>query len=201
MKLRLFLAGLMIVSFTSTAMAASGPYVSASGGLSVFHDNDAEIAGVASNASVSYKTGYGFNAAAGYRMNDFRLEAEFGYKKADLKNITHPLITGTFINSDQTVMSYMLNGYYDINLDVPSFTPFVGAGLGLLNGEVNLNGIKRDDNVLGFQFTAGGSYNINKNVSLDLYYRYQGASYAFDLDGLKLSYGSSNINGGIRYHF
>lgn len=206
MKVSLFVAGLLIAVSTTSAIADSGPYISASGGLSIFHDNDVEFPGVTGNANIGYKTGYGFNAAAGYKLNDFRLEAEFGYRKADIKYITHPFYGDLYpnVNGTQTVMSYMLNGYYDIDLGLPSVTFLLGAGLGMLNGEVENHdvGTKADDNVLGYQITAGLSYNINRNVSIDLYYRFQGASYPFEMAaGSKVSYGSSNINGGIRYNF
>ena len=200
MKFCLLLAGLLICASATTGLASSGPYISASGGLSSFHDREVEIPG-SDDLTISYKSGYGFNAAAGYKLNAFRLEAEFGYKIADVKALTQrPPVKG-----NQTIMSYMINGYYDMNLGIPSLTPFIGGGLGLLNGELDKTDIgqKEDDNVLGFQVTVGGSYNIDKNVSFDVYYRFQGAATPFEMGaaGSKMAYGSSNIFGGVRYNF
>ncbi len=205
MKLRLLLAGLLLAASTSTVMAASGPYIGASGGLSTFHDRELEIPGSNEEPTISYKAGYGLNAAAGYKLNAFRLEAEFGYKFSKLKSITHPAVAFPPIKGNLTIMSYMVNGYYDMNLGSPSFTPFIGGGLGLLNGELEGTdtNYKNDDNVLGFNVTLGGSYNINKNVSFDVYYRFQGAATPFEVlpSGVKVNYGSSDVFGGLRYNF
>ena len=96
-------------------------------------------------------------------------------------------------------MSLMANGYYDIKTGGP-VQPFIGAGLGLINGEFD-NGFEDDDTVLGYQLTAGVTTAINQNINLDFYYRYQGAVSDFEVDGVDVSYGSSNFFAGMRYNF
>jgi len=188
-----------MLMLSATSALANGPYVGVGGGVSILHKSDLNSVGDPTH-TVSYDTGYGFNASLGYNLKPVRFELEFGYKRADLDKIDGPILSGTFINSDVTVMSYMLNSYFDINTET-AFVPYIGAGVGVLNGEVDFNGTKIDDTVMGYQFAVGVAYNFNKNVALDVSYRYQGAASDFEQDGGGLSYVSSNIMGGLRYSF
>lgn len=186
MKARVLLAGaaVLIAASATTAMAA-GPYVGVSAGLAIVHDSDVDVPGFGSG-EVSYDMGYGLNLSAGYGMDPFRGELEFGYKTADLEDVDESL----------DVMSYMVNGYYDFKTS-NSFNPFVGAGLGFINADID----DTDDTVFGYQLTAGIAMNIAPNLNLDLAYRYQSTFGDLDLDGVDVSYDSSNITAGIRYNF
>lgn len=99
-------------------------------------------------------------------------------------------------------MSYMVNGYYDLKqLGSKVITPYVGAGLGPLHGELDVQGTKADDTVFGYQFMVGAAYKVNRNISLDLSYRFQGAASDFSESGASFSYHSSNLLAGMRYFF
>lgn len=199
MKITWLLAGLLVAASATSAMAA-GPYVGTSVGPSFFHDSDVSDP-FAGNANVSYDTGFVFNFAGGYRFDSgVRLEGEYGYKKADISNLSLGGITYTTSDSDLSVMSFMVNAFYDINLNSP-FTPFVGAGIGALRGNVSTSGQDFDDTVFGYQLSAGISYAATKNVNFDLSYRFEGAASDFNMDGSDLSYHSSNILVGVRYTF
>lgn len=184
MKARVLLAALLVAASATTAMAA-GPYVGASAGLSIFHDSD--VSGFSED--IEYDLGGAVNVSVGYTMDVARAELEFGYRGADIEDS----------DAEATVMSYMLNGYYDFPTGT-SFTPFIGAGIGLLDGELE-NGISVDDTVLGYQLTVGAAMKMAPNLNLDISYRYQGAADDFDFEGTDVSYGSSNILAGIRYSF
>lgn len=200
MKIRALLVGVLLVASTTSALAA-GPYVSAAGGVSIFHDSDVKDT-ISSNPTVTteYDAGYGFNVSAGYNFEPVRVEFEFGYKAADVDKFSALGVSVSGAGSDDTVKSYMANVYYDFKLKSP-FTPYIGVGLGLLNGEFNDFGFKEDDTVFGYQFAVGTAYNFNKNVALDLSYRLQGAASDFKVDGAEISYMSSNIMAGVRYSF
>lgn len=79
--------------------------------------------------------------------------------------------------------------------------PFVGAGLGVLDGKISSSGAHESDTVFGYQAMAGVAFKAASHLTLDLSYRYQGAAKDFDMDGTKLSYGSSNVMLGVRYDF
>ncbi|MGB9081873.1 MAG: outer membrane beta-barrel protein [Desulfuromonadaceae bacterium] len=196
MKIRVLLAGVLLLASTASAFAA-GPYIGVAGGVSIVHDSDDTIPGFYKD-TIGYDTGYGFNLSAGYSFDGFRLEGEYGYKTADVKDISGYSVSGV----DASFNSFMVNGYYDIKTNSAA-TPFIGAGLGLINGEVDFDGYGYtvDDTVLGYQLMAGVGFDLNKNVTLDVSYRLQGAASDFEKDGEKISYLSSNFYGGIRYKF
>lgn len=199
MKIKLMLAGLLLVASATSALAA-GPYVGAAGGVSIVHDGDIKETGF-QTANVEYDTGYGFNVTAGYAMEPLRFEFEFGYKNADMDKVTFPgLGTASAVDTEITVLSYMVNALYDINIKSP-ITPYVGAGIGLLDGELKIQGTKYDDTEFGYQIIVGAAYKVNKNLALDLSYRFQGAPSDFSKNDVSIEYNSSNIMAGLRYNF
>lgn len=198
MKLRVLLAGALLVTAASPSFAA-GPYVGAAGGVSIFHEANVEVSGFG-NAEISYDTGYGINLAAGYNFDGIRLEGEFGYKKADVDKISAGGFSASASGTDQTMTSYMVNGYYDIK-NSSTLTPFIGAGLGMIKGELEDDFSSIDDTRFGYNLMAGVSVAASRNLSLDLSYRLQGTTSDFDLDGGKVEYMSSNFYVGMRYNF
>jgi len=199
MKIRVLLAGVLLATSTTSALAA-GPYIGAAGGVNIVHDSDYQVTGYIGTATGSYDTGFGFNLSGGYDFDGIRLEGEFGYKNANINKFSGPGGSFKISDSDITVMSYMINGYYDIKTN-SAVSPFIGAGLGIMNGELKEPGAKYDDTVFGYQLAVGVAYNINKNINLDIAYRFQGAASDFAKDGVSASYMCSNIFGGMRYNF
>jgi opacity protein-like surface antigen len=186
--------------FSSTSALAAGPYIGASGGLSIFHDSDVKDTSTSITATAEYDVGYGLGISAGYNFDPIRVEFEFGYKKADVDKFKAFGASASATDTDTAIMSYMVNAYYDFKTK-SAFTPYVGAGIGLLNGEFKSPGFKDDDTVFGYQIAVGAAYNFNKNVALDVSYRFQGAASDFKIQGTEASYMSSNIMAGIRYSF
>ena len=198
MKIRALMVGLLLVASTTSALAA-GPYVGAAGGVSIVHDGDISVAGIGT-ATAEYDTGYGFNVSAGYNFEPIRAEFEFGYKNADMDKISGPGASVSVSDTDITVMSYMVNAFYDIKTGSP-FTPYIGAGIGLLNGELESQGQNEDDTTFGYQLIVGAAYNVTKNLAIDLSYRFQSAPSDFSENGVDVEYNSSNIMAGLRYNF
>lgn len=177
---------------------AAGPYVGVAGGVSIFHDSDISESGI--DATAEYDTGYGLNLSAGYNFDPVRVEFEFGYKKADVDKFKAFGFSESVNDSDLAVMSYMANAYYDFKTN-STVTPYVGAGLGMINGEFSSPGYDSDDTVFGYQLIAGVGFNVNKNLIIDLSYRFQGAAEDFSIDGTDVSYMSSSIMAGLRFNF
>lgn len=197
MKRTILAAAFLCLAAALPAAAAQGPYVGVAGGLFIPHESDVNVPGVGS-ADLEYDTGFGFNVAAGMRFDQARVEAEIGWSKADLDKLSGP--GGSVdLDGDLTTMSFMVNGYYDVQIPAP-VTPFFGAGLGVINGEFEIEGDEGDDTTFGYQFTAGVTTQINPALNLDIYYRYQGAS-DFEDEGDEISYDSSLVFAGIRYNF
>lgn len=196
---KVILAAFLCLAWVLPA-SAMGPYVGVSGGLSVVHDSDLDVAGFGT-FDVEYDPGYGFNLAAGYNFDPVRLEAEFGYKKADVDEISFGGVSEGVDDVDITTMSFMANGYYDFKAS-PQLTPFIGAGIGVINGEINDDEFgDTDDTVFGYQLTAGITTPINRNVNFDVYYRFLGAATDFEDGDEELSYHSSSFFAGVRVNF
>jgi len=198
MKLRAFLAGLLLaVSATSTL--AAGPYLGAAGGVSILHNGDINVAGIGS-VEAEYDTGFGFNVTAGYNFEPVRLEFDLGYKNADMDKVSGPGGSISVPDTDFAVGSVMVNALYDITTKT-AFTPYVGAGLGLLVGELETDGEEYYEADFGYQLIAGAAYNLNKNLALDISYRFQHAPSDFSDEGVDIEYMSSAIMAGIRLNF
>lgn len=197
MKVKVLLAGLLILGSTTSALAA-GPYLGVSGGASFTHESDEKEPGFSS--TVEYDTGFGVNVSAGYNFAPARVEFEFGYKKADVDKVESGGFSAPVTDADIRVMSYMVNAYYDIDTK-SAVTPYLGVGIGAVNGELRSPGFKEDDTVFGYQVIAGAAINLNKNVAFDLSYRLLGAAEDFKAQDTELSYLSSNIMAGLRVNF
>lgn len=198
MKSKIMLVAATFVACTAGHALAAGPYISAAGGVSILHDNDIKVERLGT-ATASYDTGYGFSVAAGYDFQPVRLEFDFGYKSSKLNKLSGPGGSAT-VDLDTNVMSYMVNAIYDFK-NSTIVTPFIGGGVGLLNGEFKQNSYSVDTNAFGYQFIVGTAFNLNKNFAIDLSYRFQGAGGEFSKDGVDVAYNSSNIFAGVRYTF
>jgi opacity protein-like surface antigen len=194
MKIRILLTGLLFVASASSAFAM-GPYVGFAGGVSLIHDSDVSYPGGPTDTE-TYDTGYGFNGSVGYNFNGVRLELEYGYKNADVDTYAGHSVSG----ADATIMSYMVNGYFDFRNPSP-VTPYLGAGIGSIYGEWDDNGHKSDDTVFGYQFMAGLGIALNRNVTIDLSYRFQAAGEDLHILGADQEYMSSNFFAGVRVNF
>jgi opacity protein-like surface antigen len=104
-------------------------------------------------------------------------------------------------------MSYMINGYYDIKTGTV-LTPYVGGGIGFLHGDLDLQDtqpfsqeIKVDKTVFGYQVAVGTAIAVDKNINLDIGYKFQGAGSDFSKNGISLAYLSSNFFAGFRFGF
>lgn len=184
MKKTLLLAA-SFLALTSAAAFAAGPYAGADLGLSIAHESDVEITGLGSG-TVDYDMGFAFDLRGGYDFGQGRVEAEFGYRANDFEDTSE----------DLTVMSYMVNGYYDFKVDAP-VTPFVGLGLGLLNGDFDGD----SDTTFGGQLAVGVAFPLNKQVSLDLTYKYLTTFSDFEIQGADVDYSNSSVLIGARYNF
>ena len=200
MKLRLLLAGLLLAASAVSAPSAmaQAAYVGVSGGASFFHDSDVDGPGVF--GEISYDAGPAFNVSAGVQTSPMRLEVEYGYKNADIDRFRENGIEFSGSGADVTVHSFMLNGYYDIKM-MTGVEPFIGVGIGILNGELDEPGFKEDDTVFGYQLTAGASFKMHPAVNFDISYRFQSAPADFEIDGVDVEYNSSSILAGVRLNF
>lgn len=170
---------------SSTTVLAAGPYVGASVGLSlIYHENAGKQLFGSSDAA-----GGGWNASLGYDFDTFRVEGEYGYKYV------------SYILASGKVVSYMVNGYYDFKNVGSNFKPFLGAGMGIVKGEVESEGYVADDSSLAVQASFGVGYHITQKLIGSFYYRFERAVMSFSGQWGNIPYGSNNFMAGLRYNF
>ncbi|MDW7644266.1 MAG: porin family protein [Desulfuromonadales bacterium] len=179
--------------------AMAQPYFSGSIGIVSLMDSDFNAG--ADTGEISYDAGVGLLAAVGGRVSDnLRFEGEIGYRANDLDKGTIDGLGTAKINGDITALSLMGNMYVDF-MPHEFFSPFVGFGLGFANVELDFDGAgSEDDDVFAYQVAIGGTYAANKQVSLDVQYRYF-ATDDPDFEGLESEYQSHNVLVGLRFNF
>ncbi len=127
LKCVVLVAGMVV---SAGAAQAQNWYGSFSGGLLLAQDRDVTVG--TTTATIDLSTGYSFQGAVGYAFgNGFRTELELGYGKTGIDSISVGATTATVTGGDIDLLSGQVGAYYDFN--VSSFTPYVGAGVGITN--------------------------------------------------------------------
>jgi opacity protein-like surface antigen len=151
-----------------------------------------------SGVKASFDPGYGFLFAAGLDAGQFRVEGEIGYRSADVDDLK-VFGTGGLSNGDISVLSFMANGYYDFEKPNSSWTPYVGAGLGIIDSDLEGNNpsfrVTGGNTNLAYQFMLGLAYQMNSSLALTAGYRFLG-TFAFDENVM-----INELNLGLRFMF
>lgn len=148
-----------------------------------------------------FDAGFSGQGAAGYSWDShgsagggaiFRVEAEVFYKMNDIDSLEFTSLTlagiGTFTglgtvdaNGDISALGFMANAWYEFRTGM-SWRPYIGGGIGTAN--ISMNDVSTlvlgvdiplaDDSdwVLAYQFGAGVSYDLTRNVIIGLEYRF-----------------------------
>ena len=192
--------------FIASAQAGQGMYVSGNIGMAVATDADVTDASPYTG-TMQYDSGLALLGAVGYGMDNFRIEGEVGYQKNDFDSLE--IIGYKFdLSGDISTLSGMCNGYYDFSVG-HGFTPFVTAGIGFAQVEINdysVDGYSEpawndDDTVFAWQVGAGVGYAVSNNMTLEAKYRYFATNKAEFDDGSTLEFASHNFYVGMRYSF
>lgn len=167
----------------SPAAAADGPYA----GLLIgpnFAASDA--VSHPQLASVSRKTGVAAALVAGWKYGFLRGELEGGWRSAGIDEVRFKVLASGFKTAGSRLEGLygMANLYADWSLG-PSFTPFLGAGVGVqearLNRAVRIEGLNLDllkggETKFAWQAVAGIAWHPAPAWSVSLDYRYVGTS-------------------------
>lgn len=153
----------------------SGFYINANGGLALLASSD------------PYKTtGWNGGLALGYHWNAFRLELAGSYIQNNARNEYRNVLIATsagggyFNFSNLKLWNVMANGLYDFDFG-GSFIPYVGIGLGWINGSAGFSvynntnipdsfRFKASQNSFAFQGILGLDYKITDNVRAGITY-------------------------------
>jgi len=229
MKVKLISVAALIIFMIPVGCAATpirpGAYMSGFLGVTVPNDTmvttDDFIANTTFNDRVELNPGINIGMTGGYDFGYLRLEGELSYKHSEMKNITDQSDNFSFRNVDGNLaaLALMFNSFVDLHTN-SIVTPYVGGGIGFATlylsdtfgtdtrgGTLSRAQLYENDSDSVFAYQVGGGVEIalNRELSLDLGYRYFGTSSArFDSSfdkNTKLKYESHNATVGFRFKF
>jgi len=201
-------------------------YVGVEGGAMLVEDIDWDVGAAIDSVTVDHRAGFDVGGTVGYDLGVVRLEAEVGYRAANVTGLrsttTIPYTTaaggtafaagGTYdyAGGRTSALSFMVNALWDFG-DDDGVQGFVGPGLGVARVKsrlgLNTNGDAVDDSdtVVAWQAIAGVRAPISDNIDVSLKYRF------FNAPGVELVdtagrnwYGrfrSHSIMGGLTFNF
>lgn len=203
-KIVISLATLTVLTAPISSMAADDSfYLKANVGIGMVLDTDIDnIQNSGETAKITYDSGFVGSLAAGYDFaNPLRMEVELLRQKNDLELTSYNNVYGSFNDGDLKTHSLMVNGFYDVDTG-SSWTPFVGAGIGMSKLDINDPGFQESDSdeVFTYQLIGGVAYAVNEDWSIDAQYRFMGTSDA-TIDDTDFDANSNNLMIGLRYNF
>jgi len=175
-----------------------GPYFSAHAGALWLRDMSTM------GVDVNFDTGWGAFGALGYRFaNNLALEAEFGYARANIDDISFG-DTSFPVSGDVSQIPLLANAILHLPV-ADSFGFYFGGGGGVVRTNVSAESLARlpidiDSSGwnLALQAKAGVSFNVNQALSLNLGYRFLYGNDA--LVNEENSY-SNFLEGGFTFRF
>lgn len=217
-----FVLGAAFVAVTaasSFAQTPQGPYVRLEGGWSHPEDlNGSSVPGIPAGIA-RMNEGYIFGLAGGWKINQWRAELDLDYSHQGMRSGTNVFagsVRQSGLGGSQSDLSFMLNGFYDLNTGTP-FTPYIGFGVG--GDYFSLHQVKTtqtprvgiansNDVVFAYQPIIGVSYQINNMLSVGLEYRYFSTTdvtmkYSLTPPGgtFKIDPSSHKLLASLTYHF
>jgi len=197
-----FLVIVYFLFFGSTVFGEERYYFQA--GLGGNFLNDADFSDSTTRAEAEFDVGMLIGAELGYDFGIFRLGAEAAWRFNDTDSIQGGA-AGMNAADEISTMSFMVNGYYDIE-NASGMVPYVCAGAGLALIDLNdftvvgINFGSDDDSVFAYQIGAGIAFSLHETLMLDLGYRYF-ATDDPDFDGIESEYACHTIMAGLRLLF
>lgn len=166
-------------AFVTTAVQAAetGPYFRLEAGPVIVNDIpvDTFLGANAGGAKIKAKTGIGFTAAGGFKLNEnFALELESGVQTVDFSSVS---VAGANLpaTGSATVVPVLANGVLTAKLS-ETVSAHIGAGVGMavITAEAGITGIgsTTSDTQVSFmgQLKTGFDFKLSDNVSAGLGY-------------------------------
>lgn len=161
----------MMLGLGMTSLKADNFYVGGFAGANWIQD-------YTKNYDFSYKVGYTYGGAFGYRWacSGWRVEGEFTYRKNTIKHMSIRHLNLEFSNhGHQSYWSGMGNIIYDFCLPQTWITPFIGVGAGWYEQKINVSDNRQfhacdRGNDIAWQFLTGIAYEVNTCYSVLISY-------------------------------
>lgn len=176
----LLMAALAMPNLSSAASQRPGPYISGFVGVTIPATTDATSfdGSVVIQDRIKFDPGLNIGGTAGMDLGAARIEGEISYKGADIDSITDFSGTHTGIKGGVEALAFMANLFVDLHTQGP-ITPYFGGGIGFaslhIDDTYNYNNdfyFDDDDTVFAYQVGGGLEVALNRQISLDLGYRY-----------------------------
>lgn len=157
----------------------AGPYFRTDIGPTFFQDGQLTKFGGPVSQNVEFDVGFNFDAAIGYAFNKYlAADFEFGFNGADIDSTS-----GFFVNEDTVLYNapFLVNVTFSYPIPRTIITPYIGAGVGGSLTVFDTDGFGNStdavfgddtDVVWAWQAFAGVRFELNKQVSLGLGYKY-----------------------------
>ncbi len=217
-------------ALASTAMATPALarndawYIGVEGGAMIVEDISLDIGAINNAANVDHDYGYDVDGIIGYDFGAFRMEAEVGYRQAQVDGYSSTTTTGrggafpaavagTFNGAagKTSALSFMLNGLIDFG-DDDGLNGFIGGGAGVArvkmsNYSINPAGSFLNDSDTGFayQALAGVRAPLTDHIDVGLKYRFFNVDNVDTIDSLGRAnsgrFRSHSILGSFIYNF
>ena len=201
-------------------------YVGVEGGAMLVEDIDWDVNAAIDSVTVDHRAGFDVGGTVGYDLGPVRLEAEVGYRAANVTGLrsttTLPAVTGAgatvmapggtydYAGGRSSALSFMVNALWDFG-DDDGVQGFIGPGLGVARVKsrlaLNTNGDFLDDSdtVVAWQAIAGIRAPLSDNIDVSLKYRFFNAPGAelVDVAGRNWfgRFRSHSIMGGLVFNF
>lgn len=168
----------------ATADEVPGLYLGVGGGADWLQDMDLNGG---PSGDIDSDIGFAAIGSLGYRFgNGIRTELEGGYRNNDGDTAGN--------NVETQAWNAMANVLYGFDLGIP-VRPYLGAGVGAVNADVDIDGVGSDDNwAFGYQGIAGAEYAVTDTVAIYADYRYLAT------EGLDVDPGAASIDDEYRSH-
>ena len=169
---RFLMTMIFAAAFMATSVQAANDniYFAGSAGVSITNDLDSP------DLNISFSHGHNVGGELGHYMGRFSVGS---VEVDEVNGITSPL------DADLSVLTFMPNGYYDIEIANSPFTPFIGAGLGLVSSEMDAGSsgsVDDDEEDLGYQFMVGLGFEVKPTTVLTGEYRFLGITSSDEHD-------------------
>jgi opacity protein-like surface antigen len=213
---RAFFATLLAsVALSSMASAADmsaqgysegGLYVFGMGGMSLPRTIEAsqDVDGTDfDHAEITLDNGYSLSAGMGYNLgNGLRVEAELGTLNFDTDEISFPDAGSEFFDDAPGTLDAtytMVSAWY--SFDTGSVRPFVGAGVGMIDANMDsgpyFGDVSVDDSDTAFAWQVGGGLEMDLASNLQLVARYR---YVSSSDFTVQDSGNTDVTASLDAH-
>jgi outer membrane protein OmpA-like peptidoglycan-associated protein len=184
------LAAPFALSHAAKAQPVTGPYVSLGGGYNINEGYKIKNSGYGLDAKVSLHNGYTVDGSVGYGFgNGLRVEVEADYFENTFRKTKSVGIDFLTAGKDQTYGGFV-NALYDFNIGLPFLYPYIGAGVGYQEVDVN-----------NFYTATGNAYD-NQTKGAFAYQGIAGLSFPIaPVPGLSatVEYRFTDAMGGVKY--